>query len=354
MGNQIQIYELLNFMRSADASDLHLNSNSPPILRVNGELRRTELPALLPEEVHTLIYDIMNDEQRRLYEEELELDFSFEVKGMGRFRVNVFQELYGDSAVLRSVSTKTFTFEELGLPPILKELVSKEKGLILVTGPTGSGKSTTLNTMINYINSHMRKHIITIEDPVEFIHTSKKSLIRHREVGSNTKSFARALRSALREDPDVIVVGEMRDLETTSLAITAAETGHLVFGTLHTINATKTLDRIIDQFPSTQQSQIRVMLSESIVGVVSQVLLKKQGGGRVAAFEILIGTSAVGNLIRESKTFQLPSIIQTGAKIGMKTMEQSLAKLVNEGLVNKSEALGMVSDPVEFNKMVSS
>ncbi|MFQ6605057.1 MAG: type IV pilus twitching motility protein PilT [Fidelibacterota bacterium] len=350
----MQIYELLNFMRSADASDLHLNSNSPPILRVNGELRRTELPALLPEEVHTLIYDIMNDEQRRLYEEELELDFSFEVKGMGRFRVNVFQELYGDSAVLRSVSTKTFTFEELGLPPILKELVSKEKGLILVTGPTGSGKSTTLNTMINYINSHMRKHIITIEDPVEFIHTSKKSLIRHREVGSNTKSFARALRSALREDPDVIVVGEMRDLETTSLAITAAETGHLVFGTLHTINATKTLDRIIDQFPSTQQSQIRVMLSESIVGVVSQVLLKKQGGGRVAAFEILIGTSAVGNLIRESKTFQLPSIIQTGAKIGMKTMEQSLAKLVNEGLVNKSEALGMVSDPVEFNKMVSS
>ncbi len=353
MAKQIQIYELLNFMRTAEASDLHLNSNSPPILRVNGELRRTELPALLPEDVHTLIYDIMSDEQRRIYEEELELDFSFEVKGMGRFRVNVFQELFGDSAVLRSVSNKTYSFEELGLPVVLKDLVSKDKGLILVTGPTGSGKSTSLNTMIDYINSHMRKHIITIEDPVEFIHTSKKSLIRHREVGSNTKSFARALRSALREDPDVIVVGEMRDLETTSLAITAAETGHLVFGTLHTINATKTLDRIIDQFPSAQQAQIRVMLSESIVGVVSQVLLKKQGGGRVAAFEVLIGTSAVGNMIRESKTFQLPSIIQTGAKIGMTTLEQSLAKLVNDGVVAKNEALSMVSDPIEFKKMVA-
>jgi twitching motility protein PilT len=303
-----------------------------------------------PEEVHTLIYDIMNEEQRREYEEELEIDFSCEFRGIGRFRVNVFKDFFGDSAVLRAISDRTFSFEELGLPEVLKDLVLREKGLILVTGPTGSGKSTTLNTLIDYINIHQRRHIITIEDPVEFIHTSKRSLIRHREVGTNTHSFAKALRSALREDPDVIVVGEMRDLETTSLAITAAETGHLVFGTLHTINATKTLDRVIDQFPPAQQTQVRIMVSESILGVISQVLLKKKGGGRIAAFEILIGTTAVGNLIRENKTFQLPSIIQTSGKLGMQTMEQSLTKLYQAGLIDRKEALEVVEHPEELKK----
>ncbi len=352
MASQVEIYDLLSFMRKADASDLHLSANSPPILRVDGELRKTELPILLPEDVHTLIYDIMNDEQRRIYEEELELDFSVEIKAMGRYRVNVFKELYGDSAVFRSVSKKVYSFNELGLPSVLKDLVFHEKGLILVTGPTGSGKSTTLNTLIDYINVNKRKHIITVEDPVEFIHDSKKSLIRHREIGSNTKSFTRALRSALREDPDVIVVGEMRDLETTSLAITAAETGHLVFGTLHTVNATKTLDRVIDQFPSTQQTQIRVMLSESILGIISQVLLKKKSGGRVAAFEILIGTGAVANLIRENKTFQLPSILQTGANIGMTTMEQSLLQLIKDKEIDPRDALEVVDDANEFKKLI--
>lgn len=354
MARQAEIYDLLSFMRTADASDLHLSANSPPILRVDGDLRKTELPSLLPEEVHTLIYDIMNDEQRRIYEEELELDFSMEIKGMGRYRVNVFKELFGDSAVFRSVSDKTYSFTELGLPSVLKDLISYDKGLILVTGPTGSGKSTTLNTLIDYINENMRKHIITIEDPVEFIHRSKNSLIRHREIGSNTKSFARALRSALREDPDVIVIGEMRDLETTSLAITAAETGHLVFGTLHTVNATKTLDRVIDQFPSAQQPQIRVMLSESIVGIISQLLMKKEGGGRIAAFEILIGTSAVSNLIRENKTFQLPSILQTGSNIGMTTIEQSLLNLIKEKKISKQDALDAVDNSSEFKKMLGS
>ncbi len=344
----IEIYDLLNFMRELDSSDLHLSPNSPPIVRIDGELRRADLPSMAPEEVHTLIYDIMNEEQRKKYEEELEIDFSCEFRGIGRFRVNVFRDIFGDSAVLRSISDKTYSFDDLGLPEVLKDLITREKGLILVTGPTGSGKSTTLNTLIDYINTHQRKHIITIEDPVEFVHYSKRSLIRHREVGSSTHSFAKALRSALREDPDVIVVGEMRDLETTSLAITAAETGHLVFGTLHTINATKTLDRVIDQFPPTQQTQVRVMVSESILGVISQVLMKRKGGGRIAVFEILIGTPAVANQIRENKTFQLPSIIQTSGQLGMMTMEQSLIKLCEAGLIEKRDALEVVENPEEL------
>ncbi len=346
----VEIHELLNFMRGEDASDLHLSPYSPPIVRINGEIHRAKLNPLQPEEVHIMVYDIMNDEQRRVYEEEFEIDFSCDFHGIGRFRVNVFKGLHGDTAVLRAISERSFTFEELGLPEVLKDLAMREKGLILVTGPTGSGKSTTLNTIIDYINSHQRRHIITIEDPVEFIHMSKKSLINHREVGTNTHSFARALRSALREDPDVIVVGEMRDLETTALAITAAETGHLVFGTLHTVNATKTVDRIIDQFPAERQSQIRVMLSESIIGVVSQNLLKKKGGGRIAVFEIMIGTPAVSNLIRENKTFQLPSILQTSSNIGMVTMEQSLMKIYDQGLIEKDEALSAVPNPDEFMK----
>jgi len=272
----MEIYELLNFMRESGASDLHLSPHSVPIVRIDGDMRKTKLSTLLPEEVHLLIYDIMNDDQRKKYEEELELDFSCDFQSMGRFRVNVFKSLHGDTAVLRSVTNRVFSFEELLLPDVLKDVVSRRKGLVLVTGPTGSGKSTTLNTLIDYINTHHKRHIISIEDPIEFVHQSKLSLVNHREVGTNTYSFAKALRSALREDPDVIVVGEMRDLETTALAITAAETGHLVFGTLHTLSATKTIDRIIDQFPSTQQSQIRTQLSESILAAVSQVLLKKE------------------------------------------------------------------------------
>lgn len=340
----MEIYELLNFMRDAGASDLHLSPYSSPIVRIDGEMRKTKLKPMLPEEVHVLIYDIMNDNQRKKYEEELELDFSCDFQTMGRFRVNVFKSLHGDTAVLRSVIEKVYTFEDLNLPDVMKDVISKRKGLILITGPTGSGKTTTLNTLIDYINSHFKKHIITIEDPIEFVHQSKKSLVNHREIGTSTHSYAKALRSALREDPDVIVVGEMRDLETTALAITAAETGHLVFGTLHTINATKTLDRIMDQFPSEQQDQIRTQLSESILAVVSQVLLLKKGGGRTAAFEIMVGTPAVANLIREKKTFQLPSVLQTSGKQGMITMEQSLNKLISSGSINEKQIQEIIPD----------
>ncbi len=347
----MEIFELLNFMREIGASDLHLSPYSVPIVRVDGEMRKSKLNTLLPEEVHMLIYDIMNDEQRKKYEEELELDFSCDFQTMGRFRVNVFKTMYGDTAVLRAVTNQVFSFEELKLPGVLKNIASRKKGLILVTGPTGSGKSTTLNTLVDYINTHFNRHIISIEDPIEFVHHSKKSLVNHREVGTNTHSFATALRSALREDPDVIVVGEMRDLETTALAVTAAETGHIVFGTLHTINATKTIDRIIDQFPTNQQSQIRIQLSESILAVVSQVLLKKQGGGRIAAFEVMIGTSAVSNLIRENKTYQLPSILQTSGKMGMITMEQSLKHLLSTGEIDKKTAMEVIDDPSKLDKI---
>lgn len=349
----MEIYELLNFVREVGASDLHLSPYSAPIVRVDGKIRRSKLDPLEPEEVNVLVYGIMNDEQRKLYEEEFEIDFSCDFRGIGRFRVNVFKSFHGDTAVLRAVSDRTFSFEDLGLPEVLKDLSIRDKGLILITGPTGSGKTTTLNTIINYVNSHQHKHIITIEDPIEFVHSSRKSLIIHREVGNNTHSFVNALRSALREDPDVIVVGEMRDLETTSLAITAAETGHLVFATLHTINATKTLDRIIDQFPSEQQVTIRVMLSDTLTAVVSQVLLPKKGRGRVAAFEVMIGTPAVANLIRENKTYQLPSILQTSGRLGMITMEQSLIKLCKEGLIDKRDAVRVVSDPEDLKKSLS-
>ncbi len=346
----MDMFELMNFVREVEASDLHISPHSPPIVRIDGELRRSKLKPLNPDNVHLLVYEIMNDEQRKRYEEELEIDFSCEIRGMGRFRVNIFKGHFGDTAVLRSVPEKLFSFEDLGLPKILKDMALRDKGLILVTGPTGSGKSTTLNTIVDYINTQRRKHIITVEDPIEFIHESKKALINHREVGVDTHSFAKALRSALREDPDVIVVGEMRDLETTSLAITASETGHLVFGTLHTVNATKTIDRIIDQFPPAQQNQIRLMISESLICVVSQVLLKKKGGGRVAAFEVMVGTPAVGNLIREEKTYQLQTVLQTSGKLGMVTMEQSLIKLYKDGLIEKNQVLGVAAEPKDLEK----
>jgi twitching motility protein PilT len=292
---------------------------------------------LLPDDVHLLIFDIMSEEHRKRYEENLEIDFSAEFLGIGRFRVNVFRSYSGEAVVFRKINDYTYSFEELGLPQVLKKLALQDQGLIIITGPTGSGKTTTLNTVINFINERKQKHIITIEDPIEYVHKSKKSLVTHREVGVNTHSFANALRSALREDPDVIVVGEMRDMETTSLAISAAETGHLVFGTLHTMDAPHTIDRIIDQFPPVQQNQIRLMVSESIIGVIAQRLLKRKTGGRVAAFEILVGVPAVANLIRDGKTFQLPSVIQTHSKIGMIAMEQSIKNLYDQALITKEE-----------------
>ncbi|MBT3250482.1 MAG: type IV pilus twitching motility protein PilT [Candidatus Marinimicrobia bacterium] len=339
----MDIYSLLTFMRDVDASDLHISPNSPPIFRVNGELIRTKMKPLTPENTHMLVYDLMNDEQRKNYEEELEVDFSSEFKGLGRFRVNIFTGYFGDTAVLRAISDEILDYDKLGLPEIVKDLVGRDKGLILITGPTGSGKTTTMTTLVSYINKKYRRHIITIEDPVEFIHQSEKSLINHREVGTNTHSFKKALRSALREDPDIIVVGEMRDLETTALAITAAETGHVVFGTLHTTSATQTIERVIDQYPPDQQSQIRLMISESLLLVISQVLLKKRDGGRVAAFEIMVGIPAVSNLIREAKTYQLSSILQTNANMGMITMEQSVTNLYNEEVIDK----------LEFDKYIS-
>ena len=324
-------------MEEIKASDLHLRPNSPPIYRIDGEMVKTKQPPLLADDVHLLVFDIMSEDHRKRYEEELEIDFSAEFHGIGRYRVNVFRSYYGDAVVFRAINDYTYTFEELGLPQVLKKLSLQDQGLILITGPTGSGKTTTLNTVIEYINSVKQKHIITIEDPIEYVHKSKKSLVTHREVGVNTHSFANALRSALREDPDVIVVGEMRDMETTSLAISAAETGHLVFGTLHTMDAPHTIDRIIDQFPPVQQNQIRLMASESIIGVVTQNLLKRKTGGRIAAFEILIGIPAVSNLIREGKTYQLPSVMQTHGKIGMILMQQSVEQLYNQALISKEE-----------------
>ena len=335
----MEIYELLSYMGEVNASDLHLSPNSPPIYRIDGELIKTTQNPLRPDDVHLLVFDIMSEDHRKRYEEELEIDFSVEFQGIGRFRVNVFRSYFGDAVVFRAINEDTYTFEELGLPQVLKKLCLQDQGLILITGPTGCGKTTTLNTVIEYINAKKRKHIITIEDPVEFIHKSKKSLVTHREVGVNTHSFANALRNALREDPDVIVVGEMRDMETTALAISAAETGHLVFGTLHTMDAPHTIDRIIDQFPPIQQNQIRLMASESILGVITQRLLKRKTGGRIAAFEILVGIPAVSNLIREGKTYQLPSVIQTHGKIGMLSMEQSIQALYKQSLISKEEMM---------------
>lgn len=346
------ILDLLKIMRDCGASDLHLHPFSRPIVRVDGEIIKTDIAPMTPEELHLLIYGIMTEVQCKSFETDLELDFAADFKGIGRFRVNVFKSIRGDSAVLRAINEKVYSFEELGLPVGLKDMAQKDKGLILVTGPTGSGKSTTLNTIIDHINRTQKKHVITIEDPVEFTHTSQMSQITQREVGTTTHGFAQALRSALREDPDVIVVGEMRDPETTALAVTAAETGHLVFGTLHTMNTTKTLDRIIDQFPANQQGQIRVMISDTIVTILSQMLIKKKEGGRVAAFEVLMGTPAVANLIREAKTFQLRSILQMGSAQGMNTLEQSLGQLVTENLVELGVALQVAAFPEDLENVV--
>ncbi|MCH7818247.1 MAG: type IV pilus twitching motility protein PilT [Candidatus Marinimicrobia bacterium] len=347
----MEIFELLKFAVDKGGSDLHLSVGAPPMLRLDGKMKKIDSPPLEKEEVDRLIYDVMTEDQRRILEETMEVDFSRELSGIGRFRINVFYGRLGKGAVLRVINSEILSFEKLGLPPILKDMSSLDNGLILVTGPTGSGKSTTLATMIDYINSNFEYHLITIEDPIEFIHTPKKSLINQRELHTNTLSFSNALRSSLREDPDVILVGELRDLETTSLAITAAETGHLVFGTLHTNSAAKTVNRIIDQYPAEEQSQVRTMLAESLRGVVAQILLPKKGGGRVGAFEILICTPAASNMIREDKIFQLDSIIQTSMKIGMVTMDQSLANLIKEGLIEPEDAYKHARDAKSVAKL---
>jgi twitching motility protein PilT len=344
----VNITELLTFGVQEGASDVHLSSEEPPMLRINGDIKRLEHPPLAADQVHTMVFDIMNDLQRKRFQETLDIDFSFELGDLARFRVNVFMQRRGEGAVFRTIPTKILTLDQLGMPPILKALCERERGLVLVTGPTGSGKSTTLAGMIDYINENYEGHILTVEDPIEFVHTSKKCLLNQREVGAHTESFAAALRGALREDPDVILVGEMRDLETISLALTAAETGHLVFGTLHTSSAPKTVDRVIDVFPAAQQNQVRAMFSESIEAVITQTLCKKTGGGRAAAVEILTGVPAVRNLIREGKIHQIPSVLQTGQKFGMQTLDMGLMDLVNRGVVSREEAQSKSSNPTLF------
>ncbi|MBD3304784.1 PilT/PilU family type 4a pilus ATPase [candidate division KSB3 bacterium] len=349
----MDVMQLLEFGVKQGASDVHLSAGEPPMLRVHGVMKKLNVPALTQEVAHEMIFDIMNDNQQRLFQENLECDFSIELPGgTSRFRVNAFMQRRGESAVFRQIPTKILTFEDLGLPSVLKQVSKASKGLVLVTGPTGSGKSTTLAAMIDLINKEDFGHVLTIEDPIEFVHKSQNSLVNQREVGPHTLSFANALRSALREDPDVILVGEMRDLETISLALTAAETGHLVFGTLHTSSAPKTIDRIIDVFPASEQGQVRAGLSESLRAVISQTLLKKADGkGRVAALEIMIGIPAIRNLIREAKIHQIPSIMQTGQQYGMQTLDQMLVELVTKRLVTKEEAMTKTTNPDLFKNM---
>jgi twitching motility protein PilT len=344
----MDITELLAFSAKQGASDLHLSAGLPPMIRVDGDVRRINLPALDHKQVHALIYDIMNDKQRKDYEEFLETDFSFEVPGVARFRVNAFNQNRGAGAVFRTIPSKVLSMEDLGMGEIFKKISDVPRGLVLVTGPTGSGKSTTLAAMLDYINSNKYHHILTVEDPIEFVHESKKCLINQREVHRDTLGFSEALRSALREDPDIILVGEMRDLETIRLALTAAETGHLVFGTLHTTSAAKTIDRVVDVFPAEEKSMVRSMLSESLQSVISQTLLKKIGGGRVAAHEIMIGTPAIRTLIREDKVAQMYSAIQTGGSLGMQTLDSCLKGLVAKGLVSRDAAKEKAKTPENF------
>ncbi|GGY53300.1 twitching mobility protein [Bacterioplanes sanyensis] len=344
----MDITELLAFSAKQGASDLHLSADLPPMIRVDGDVRRINLPALGHKEVHALVYEIMNDKQRKDFEEFLETDFSFEVPGVARFRVNAFNHNRGAGAVFRTIPSKVLTMDQLGMGQVFKDLSNIPRGIVLVTGPTGSGKSTTLAAMIDHINENKYDHILTIEDPIEFVHESKKALINQREVHRDTLGFNEALRSALREDPDVILVGELRDLETIRLALTAAETGHVVFGTLHTSSAAKTIDRIVDVFPAEEKSMVRSMLSESLQGVIAQTLLKKNGGGRVAAHEIMVGTPAIRNLIREDKIAQMYSAIQTGGAYGMQTMDQCLQNLMAKGLISREAAREKAKVPDNF------
>jgi twitching motility protein PilT len=344
----MDIGELLAFGEKNGSSDLHLSAGVPPMIRVDGDMRKINVPVLTHTEVHDMVYDIMNDKQRKDFEEFWECDFSFEIPGLARFRVNAFNQNRGAGAVFRTIPSEILSLEDLKCPKIFEELADIPRGVVLVTGPTGSGKSTTLAAMVNHKNENEYGHILTVEDPIEFVHISKKCLINQREVHRDTLGFNEALRSALREDPDVILVGEMRDLETIRLALSAAETGHLVFGTLHTSSAAKTIDRIIDVFPAAEKDMIRAMLSESLKAVIAQTLLKKVGGGRVAAHEIMIGTPAIRNLIRENKIAQMYSAIQTGQQFGMKTLDQDLAELVKKNMVTREEALSKCANKDTF------
>jgi twitching motility protein PilT len=345
----MDITQLLAFSVKNKASDLHLSAGLPPMIRVHGDVRRINVDPLDHRAVHDMVYDIMNDSQRKVYEDTLEVDFSFEIQGLARFRVNAFNQNRGAGAVFRTIPSKILSLEQLAAPKVFADLALKPRGLVLVTGPTGSGKSTTLAAMINHLNENEYGHILTIEDPIEFVHESKKSLINQREVGPHTHSFSNALRSALREDPDCVLVGEMRDLETIRLALTAAETGHLVFGTLHTSSAAKTVDRIVDVFPAAEKEMVRAMVSESLVAVISQSLCKlKDGTGRVAAHEIMLGTSAIRNLIRENKVAQMYSAIQTGNAMGMQTLDQNLTDLVRRNIISPAEARAKAKFPENF------
>jgi twitching motility protein PilT len=333
------INELLGYTLDNDASDLHLSVGSVPMVRIHGEMQKLQLPIMDKETMENIMEEVLNENQQQRFIENLEIDFSAKLQNRGRFRVNFFHQLNGYSAVFRAIPTAVLSSEELGVPPLLNQLVMKDRGLILLTGPTGSGKSTTLAAMLDHVNELKSSHIITIEDPVEYFHNSKKCLVNQRELGQSTHSFANALKSALREDPDIILVGEMRDLETIQLALTAAETGHLVLSTLHTSSAVKTIDRIIDVFPPSQKSQIRSMLSESLLAVIAQKLLQnKDGNGRVPACEVMIANSAIRNLIREDKIYQIPSIIQAGSQEGMQSLDQDLQRLVGQGMVSRIDA----------------
>jgi twitching motility protein PilT len=345
----MDITQLLAFSVKNKASDLHLSAGLPPMIRVHGDVRRINVEALEHRQVHDMVYDIMSDAQRKSYEETLEVDFSFEIQGLARFRVNAFNHNRGAGAVFRTIPSKILTLEQLNCPKVFTELAMKPRGMVLVTGPTGSGKSTTLAAMVNHLNENEYGHILTVEDPIEFVHESKKCLVNQREVGPQTMSFSNALRSALREDPDCILVGEMRDLETIRLALTAAETGHLVFGTLHTSSAAKTVDRIVDVFPAAEKDMVRAMLSESLQAVISQTLCKtKDGNGRVAAHEIMLGTAAIRNLIRENKVAQMYSSIQTGNNLGMQTLDQNLTEMVRRNIITPAEARAKAKMPENF------
>lgn len=344
----MDIAELLAFSQKNKASDLHISAGMPPMIRVDGDMKRINLPTLDDETVLKMIFDIMNDQQRKSYEETLEVDFSFEIPNVARFRVNAFNQDRGPAAVFRTIPSVVLSLDDLNAPQIFRELVMKPRGLVLVTGPTGSGKSTTLAAMVDYVNDKQRSHILTVEDPIEFVHKSKKCLINQRELNKNTHSFDNALKSALREDPDVILVGELRDLETIRLAMTAAETGHLVLATLHTSSAPKTIDRIVDVFPAEEKSMVRSMLSESIQAVIAQTLIKRVGGGRVAAHEIMVGTNAIRNLIREDKIAQMYSMIQTGQADGMQTLDQCLEGLVRDRLITPGDARSLAVDKTKF------
>ncbi len=345
----MEISELLAFSVKNKASDLHLSAGLPPMIRVHGDVRRINLPPLDNIQTRAMIYDVMSDIQRKHYEEHLEVDFSFEMPNIARFRVNAFTQERGAGAVFRTIPSQVLTLEEIDAPRIFKEISDQARGIVLVTGPTGSGKSTTLAAMIDYVNENMFGHILTIEDPIEFVHKSKKCLINQREVGPHTHSFSDALRSALREDPDIILVGELRDLETIRLALTGAETGHLVFATLHTSSAAKTIDRIVDVFPAAEKEMVRSMLSESLRAVISQTLLKrKDGGGRIAAHEIMVGTPAIRNLIRENKVAQMYSSIQTGQSMGMQTLDQALLDLVRRNVVSAADARAVATNKDVF------